>query len=469
MKNLFQKSYYKYKIIITFSVITILLVALLSKVSYNFVKEFYLNQLANNVTKTTQLTAMQIDNAYLSFIQPGTITKTTKQYFNNLFNKQELKTIYSEAFVFDNNFNIIIHSDSTKLLGKPEARLLINENEIFNLKIYATVTSLPFKGNDNNWYLWGFNRLTENYWLAVRETANNFQQIDQLSIIIWYFGLGGIAFSILLGFIVAKSITQPIRKLVKFSDEIGQGNLNKNMPTKMKGELKVLANAMDLMRNNIVSNQKEKEKILAQIAHEIRNPLGGIELLTNLINESTDDINKNKEYTQRILDEISGLKELITSYLNFSRPTPSLPEEINLSKIIEESLSIFEKEINEKNISIKKDFQISSFHFDRTHLRNVLLNLIKNSIESIEENGEITISTFNRNKNNYISIADNGSGIAQKELDKIFEPFFTTKTNGTGLGLASCKKFCEENNAKIEVGNLQQGCKFTIVKEKPND
>jgi len=297
MTSFFQKSYYKYKIVITFSVITILLVAVLSKVSYNFVKEFYLEQLASNVIKTTQLTAMQIDNAYLSFVQPRPITKTTKHYFNNFFNKHELKTIYSEAFIFDANFNIIIHSDSTKLLGKPEARLLINEDEIFRLKVNVSTTSLPFKGNDNNWYLWGFNRLTENYWLAVRESANNFKQIDNLSILIWYFGLVGIALSILLGFIVAKSITQPIRKLVNFSDEIGQGNFNNNVPAKMKGELSILANAMDLMRNNIANNQKEKELILAQIAHEIRNPLGGIELLTNLIHESIDDKNKNKEYT----------------------------------------------------------------------------------------------------------------------------------------------------------------------------
>jgi signal transduction histidine kinase len=468
MTNLFSKSYYKYKIIITFSIVTILLVAVLANVSYNFMNKFYLNELSNNVKKTTLLTSMQIDTTYLSSVQSGLITKTTKQYFNKLFNNKNLNNIYSEIFVFDKNLYVIIHSDTTKLLGKQEPRLLLNEQEILNLHLGKAITSLPFKGNDNNWYLWGFIKLTDNYWLAVRESAKNFEQLDQLSNLIWYFGLGGIALSVLLGFIVANSITKPITKLVAFSNAIGKGNFKAKIPKGMKGELKTLAKAMDLMRSNIDNNQKEKEKILAQIAHEIRNPLGGIELLINLINESADSI-KNKDYTKRVLNEINGLKELITSYLNYSKPSPAIEEVINLTNIIDESLLIFAKEIKEKNISVEKDIKLKTIIFDKNHLRNILLNLIKNSIDSITKNGKIIINTYNDKTANYISIQDNGTGIEEGNLSKIFEPFFTTKTNGTGLGLASCKKFCDENNAQLKVKTLEQGSVFIISKENKND
>ncbi len=468
MINILGKSYYKYKIIITFSVVTVLLVAILSKASYNFIKEFYLTQLSDNVKKTVLLTSTQIDTTYLSFTKPGLLTKTPKEYFLKLFNKKELKTIYSEIFIFDKNLNIIVHSDSTKLLGKQEPRLLLSETEILNLKPKASVTSLPFKGNDNNWYLWGFSKLTKNYWLAVKERASNFNRIDKLSNLIWYIGLGGVILSIFLGFIVANSITKPISELVSFSNAIGKGNFNANVPENMKGELKTLTNAMNLMQSNIADNQKEKEKILAQIAHEIRNPLGGIELLINLINESIDD-NKNKEYAKKILEELHGLKELITSYLNYSKPTPALPEQINITDVINESLSIFNNELNQKNIAVKKDIKLKSIIFDKTHLRNILLNLIKNSIEAVKENGEITIAAFKKENKNFITIEDNGSGIDKKNYSKIFEPFFTTKANGTGLGLATCKKFCNENNAELTVKNLKQGCMFIITKENINE
>ncbi|MEN8194066.1 MAG: HAMP domain-containing sensor histidine kinase [Bacteroidota bacterium] len=465
----FQKSYYKYKIVVTFSVITILLVAVLSKVSYDFMYDFYLKQLKENVTKTTQLTAEQIDEKYLSTLQKGIFTYSTKNYFDNFFKNPYLNKIYSELFIFDDQFNVLAHSNPYKLIGNPEPRLSLNSNEIFNLEINHSTTSLSFKGNDDNWYLWGFHRLSNDHWLAVRASADNFQKIDDLAALLGYFGVGGIVISILLGFFVAKSITNPITKLVKFSSEIGKGKLNNKVPANMKGELKILSSALVQMRNNISNNQKEKEKILAQIAHEIRNPLGGIELLINLINESTSDETKNKEYTEKILEEIDGLKELITSYLDYSRPTPAQREKINLRELILESTSIFEKELSEKDIVIKTKIETKDFIFDRIHLRNVLINLIKNSIESISQNGEIVINTFNKNSLSFITVADNGSGISDDNLNAIFEPFFTTKSNGTGLGLASCKKYCDENLAELNVENLKTGCIFSISKEYKNE
>ncbi len=466
--NFLNKSYYKYKIIITFSVVTILLVAILSKISYGFMKEFYLEQLSDNVKKTTSLTAVRIDTTYLSFIKDGIITQSIKKYFTGFFNGNELKNIYSEIFIFDKNLNIIIHSDSTKLTGKPEPRLLLNETEILKTKQGSAITSLPFKGNDGKWYLWGFTKLTKRYWLAVKESAENFKKIDKLSNIIWYIGSGAIVLSILLGFVVANSITQPVNKLVNFSNEIGKGNYKAKVPQNMKGELQTLAKAMDLMKSNIADNEKEKEKILAQIAHEIRNPLGGIELLTNLINESLED-NKNKNYAKRILNEINGLKELITSYLDYSKPAPASKEKIDLTEIINETISILENDIKNKNIVIKKDIKLKSIIFDKNHLRNILINLVKNSIEAINKNGEITIKTFSSNLSEFISVKDSGNGISKNDLHRIFEPFHTTKINGTGLGLATCKKYCDENNAKISVKNLTGGCVFTIEKEITNE
>ncbi len=294
------------------------------------VKELYLEELSSNVNKTIMLTSSQIDNTYLDFLESGIITPGIKNYFNDLFNNSNYSKIYSEIFIFDTGLRIVIHSDSNKILNVTEPRLFLNQNEIFNLEIDNSITSLPFKGDDDNWYLWGFYRLSQNHWLAVKESAANFEKVEQLSSIIWYFGFGGILLSIIFGIVVSNSITKPIRKLVTFSGQIGKGNIKANPPENMKGELKVLTDALVKMRNNISNNQKEKEKILAQIAHEIRNPLGGIELLTNLISEEESNNQKKEEYTNRILNEIGELKKLISSYLDYSKPTKPQPELVNL-------------------------------------------------------------------------------------------------------------------------------------------
>jgi signal transduction histidine kinase len=169
----------------------------------------------------------------------------------------------------------------------------------------------------------------------------------------------------------------------------------------MKGELKILSDALVLMRINIADNQKEKEKILAQIAHEIRNPLGGIELLNSLIHESVDSNSKNKEYSSKISKEISGLKELITSYLDYSRPSPAMPEEINIPNLVEETLSYLQKDIGRSGVNVKMDLLLKNITFDKIHFRNILLNLLKNSIDSIDENGEIKIYSGSKKRIEY--------------------------------------------------------------------
>jgi len=466
---MFDKKYYQYKIVITFLVVTILLVAILAKVSYDFMYDFYLNQLTENVKQTTELTVSHIEDEYLNALKEGIITESAKQYFSNLIRKKEFHKIYSELFLFANNMNIVVHSDSNKLVNIREPRLILNETEIFGLQNNSVIVSLPFKGNDENWYLWGFYKFSDEYWLAVRASASNFESINELSKTIWLFGFIGIMFSIVLGLWTSKSITKPITKLVNFSSGIGKGSLNENPPIKMKGELKILSDALVLMRDNIANNQKEKEKILAQIAHEIRNPLGGIELLTSLIHESLNSEEKNKEYSAKILNELSGLKELITSYLNYSRPTPANVEKIKINELVDEAVSFVQNDLERNNISIKLNNNVSEIYFDKIHLRNIFLNLLKNSIDSIDKNGEIIIESFKKGNKYFIKISDNGVGIEKENLEKIFEPFFTTKNNGTGLGLASCKKFCEENSAKIIAENLTKGCSFTIIKENSNE
>ena len=469
MNNPLKKSYYKYRIVLTFSLVSIFLVAVLARVSYVLVKELYLEQISTNVKKTVQLTADQLNRTYIGFLDSDIITKSTKEYFTRFLSNERFDNIYSEIFIINENLKTIFHSNIDKNVKQKEPRLLLNQPEIFNLQLNTAVVSLPFKGDDDKWYLWGFFRLSDKHWLVVKESANNFNEVENLSSILWYFGLIGILVSLVVGIFVANSITKPVRELVKFSDEIGLDNLSIGKPKKMKGELNILAQALDKMRKNIHNNQKEKEKILAQIAHEIRNPLGGIELLTNLISEKTEKDSDNYEYTQTILKEINELKKLINSYLNYSKPSKPVFEKVDINAVVEESVLLLKSEAANNQIEIVNKIKNDSIKFDRTHLKNVLVNLIKNSIESINNTGNVTIKSYSENNTKYITISDDGKGIPNENLNKVFEPFFTTKSDGTGLGLATSKKYCEDNNAKLYIEQNGKGCKFIISKEIDND
>lgn len=465
MKSWFSKSYYKLRIILTFSLLTIFIVIILSRISFVFIRKLYLDQVSEDVNSLSIIISKQIDPNYISLLEVGIPTESINNYFRNIFNKFTGSSI-TEAFIFDNNFKLVTHLDSNKTPGEIDPRLLINQKEIRELRVSHAVVSLPFKGDDGKWYLWGFYRLDHQSWLAIRESAARLEKVENLASVFWGVGIAGTLITIFLGWVAANSITKPINKLVDFSSEIGKGILESKSPDNMYGEIGVLAKAMDKMRTEITNNQKEKENILAQIAHEIRNPLGGIELLANLTKEDLEKENKDVEYLNKILGEISKLKALITSYLNYSRPMPANPGWVELEVIYKEIENIFKSRLCNKNIKLNFNGSLRRIYFDPIHLRNVLVNLISNSIEVADGNEMINIVSENEGNIWNISVIDNGPGIQDENISRIFEPFFTTKKEGTGLGLAISKKLCVENNARLTLENNRQGeCIFKVSKE----
>ncbi len=119
-----------------------------------------------------------------------------------------------------------------------------------------------------------------------------------------------------------------------------------------------------------------------------------------------------------------------------------------------------------RNIKINLRNNVDKIWFDQSHLKQIFLNLMTNSLESIKQNGNISISIVKESKKWKINFSDDGSGIDEKHLSRIFEPFFTTKKDGTGLGLAICKKLCNENKAELKVeNNSEKGLTFTIIKD----
>lgn len=466
MKNLFSKSYYKLRIIITFSLLTIFIVITLSRISYLFIRKLYLDQVSEQVYSLPIIISKQIEPKYISVLKVGIPTESINNYFRNIFSKFNNNSSISEVFIFDNDLKLVTHQNTNKILGVVDPRLLINQKEIRELQVNRSVVTLPFKGDDGQWYLWGFYRLDNQLWLAIRESASRLEKVENLSSIFWGVGIAGTLLTILLGWIAANSITKPINKLVNFSTEIGKGNLNYKSPDNMYGEIGVLAAAMDKMRTEIMNHQKEKENILAQIAHEIRNPLGGIELLANLTKEDLIENNKDVEYLNKILDEISKLKSLITSYLSYSRPMPANPDWVELENIYKEIENIFNSRLCSKNIKLTFTGSLKKIYFDPIHLRNILVNLISNSIDVVDGNGLINVVSEKGDNSWSVSVIDNGPGIQKENITKIFEPFFTTKKEGTGLGLAISNKLCIENNSKLILEDTGEGrCIFTITKE----
>jgi len=459
MFNKLNKLTIKTRIMLIFSLIALILVGSMAYISYHFVRDIYLEQIEDQMILMNDVIAHDLNPEYLDYIQSDNENMAFRYYEKKLDEANRVMRLHN-VFLFDSTLSVLVKVKE----DISAARLKINRSEIDELKVAGSVVSLPFKGNDDNWYLWGFYRLNERYYLGIQESAERLARLDTLALIFTGIAIFGLLLTFFAAWMVARAIGTPINRLVRFSGEIGKGNYSNDPPDAVSGELGVLNNALIKMRDGILKHNEEKEKLLAEIAHEIRNPLGGVELLAGLINENLPGDSKNAEYARKIIHEISGLKQQVNEYLQFSRSAPPRPQQFDLEKVMDEIKDMYHQQLEQKNISLILENNISKLKFDISHLRQILMNLINNSINILPENGIIRISANRNGKHSYISVSDNGPGLPDEDIENIFEPFFTKRNGGTGLGLAICRKLCNENRARIIAENNEKaGCTFTII------
>lgn len=206
-------------------------------------------------------------------------------------------------------------------------------------------------------------------------------------------------------------------------------------------------------------NLMELGQMAAGIAHEIRNPLGGISGFTTMLSRDLADDEEKLELVEKIQSGIKTLNKITTAVLSFHRPVSLNIMSFQIQKIIDSVLDLLESDLVNNNIDyeIKRDYTKTSIDvsIDVELLKQSLLNILKNSVQAVESGKRVEIIVkfrLNILKNNYfIQIIDNGVGISDEEQKKLFTPFHTTKAEGTGLGLVMVKKIIESLKGKIEL------------------
>jgi len=200
-------------------------------------------------------------------------------------------------------------------------------------------------------------------------------------------------------------------------------------------------------------------EVVASIAHEIKNPLVSIGGFARRLERNLRDNSAEKKYMRIVLKEVNRLENILNQTLAYSKeiPLPSRAQQIN--RIIEDSLSILEGEIKDRNISVSKELDpnLPPLASDPEQIKQIFLNLFLNAIQAMGKNGQLSVKTFLARPRKrdilQIEVTDTGGGIPQEDLENIFNPFFTTKHDGTGLGLAITHKIITRYGGEIEVVN----------------
>ncbi|WP_273835711.1 ATP-binding protein [Guptibacillus sedimenti] len=207
-------------------------------------------------------------------------------------------------------------------------------------------------------------------------------------------------------------------------------------------------------------------KMAAAIAHEIRNPLTTIKGLLQFISSDTED-SKVKNYAPLMLEEVERTNKIITDYLMLIKPTKDNYEQVELNKVVKDTTALTEVLASYYNVKIhyeeKGEFLIWG---NSQELKQCLINLIKNAIESIEGEGLILVALQYGTKKGTVDIVirDNGAGMSEQELEKIGLPFYTTKSKGTGLGTMITNRLIRNVGGKVHYTSAQDvGTTVTVT------
>ena len=280
-----------------------------------------------------------------------------------------------------------------------------------------------------------------------------------------------------------------INNLISASTAIGEGDLTTKVPEiKTDRDLEILNKNFNSMivrlknqQDKLIINERYEAwgNLARKLAHEIKNPLTPIQLSIDRIKEKyIHQVDKNEknnfeENLKIINNQIKQIGNLVNEFSDFARMPKPVLKKNDLIKIIHENIKLL-SEIDH-SIKINLDNKVPSIllECDKEQISRVIFNLIKNSVESIQQKAEntsnfdkiITIEIFERNNQIYIIIKDSGLGFEniKNNIKDILNPYFTTKKNGTGLGLSIVNKIINDHNGEINFVSIPNGAKIEIV------
>lgn len=253
----------------------------------------------------------------------------------------------------------------------------------------------------------------------------------------------------------------------------------RSAPIEYQGEKSILTNLTDITPikqiEHLLRIQDKMEslgRIASGVAHEIRNPLSGVNVFLDGIRENFEDP-ENAEDIKELIDQAKSasgkIESIVKRVLDFSRP--SLPKfelkDINIP--IKEAIHLSHVSLRKAGIEIERNLsdEILQVHIDAQLIEQVLLNMITNAAEALKDiqgRKAIAIASTMEKDSVFISIGDSGPGVEPDIREKIFDPFYTTRTQGSGIGLSICQRIISDHGGLIEVSKSELGGAEFIIK-----
>jgi two-component system OmpR family sensor kinase len=298
--------------------------------------------------------------------------------------------------------------------------------------------------------------------------------LERVNDSLWKVGLIAVAVALVIGLILTRQITRPVRALISGARHLTKGELSYRVTVKSRDEIGELADSFNIMASSLEKGEQSRRQLTADIAHELRTPLTVIEgtvdgIIDGVFQPDTEHLRSIKEQTALLTHLISDLRDISLAESGQLKLNLTSTDMVELVRRV---VSNYEINALEKNVRIKleEEPQISEIESDTVRMEQVISNLLVNAIRHTPSSGSISVTIKNDEDGLAISVADTGEGIAQDDLPHVFERFYRSgssrsrKEGGTGLGLAIVKQMVEAHGGKVWVESKKgTGSIFSIL------
>lgn len=278
---------------------------------------------------------------------------------------------------------------------------------------------------------------------------------------------------VLLSMLLAESIIKPIKELKTVSEKIADGDLNARVEIRKNDEIGELGRTFNYMAKELMKTSQMKNDFVSSISHEIRTPLTSIKgWCETMLMGDLDNEKEIREELMIISKETNRLSDMVENLLDFSKLEAGRivlsKEKVDINYLIMDVAKQFYPKAMNKTIRLETalDQSLTYVEGDENRLRQVLINLIDNSIKFTEPGGRISVGSAKRGERVSVFVKDNGRGIDQKDLEHITEKFFkgNMKSPGSGLGLAITNEIVELHGGKMEIESvLEKGTTISVI------
>ena len=463
--------------------------------SYEIAKK-YVDEKRNKIESDIILIAFDLNKI-------SNIFHDNPKRFKNIIDTQKLIRDIDQIHLIDSKGNLILSSSNSEYVSieKRALEMVLNDDrplKIINAYENRSAAIIKLSGyTDTYLYVVKFLDKDISRYLTTSEEAINFYYTVEnqnlgikISFALIYIVI--VALLLFLAITIAIKFSSrffiSINNLITASEQIGKGNLEAKVPElKADKEMEILNRNFNAMIDRLKSQQEKLliserheawESVARKLAHEIKNPLTPIQLsIDNLRSKylsyiKSPDKEKYEINLTTILNQIKQIENLVNEFSDFARMPKPLFRENDLINLFKTNINLLQKIDTNIKINLKLNgIKNMKLVCDNEQISRVIFNLVKNSIESIQEKS-LKTKVFDKIVNieiktisDYIiiEIIDNGLGFSSEETKKLIKPYYTTKQKGTGLGLSIVNKIISDHNGSINFNSQENGAKVQII------